>query len=297
MGDQHRRTWIFSAEGRRDLTLSRIPRVMGIVNVTPDSFSDGGRFLAPQAAVDQALKLVDDGADILDLGAESTRPGGGVYGSGSRELSAEEELDRLLPVLELLRHRLGEVWISVDTRKGPVAKAALMAGADMINDVGGLSDPTLIAAVAEAGCPVVAMHSRGRLATMQREVAYDDVVAEVIDELTEVVSRGVQGGIRPERILVDPGIGFGKLQAHNLALIACLDRLSALANPVLLGASRKSFIAETCPADPSRRLGGSLAAAAWAAHHGVAILRVHDVFETVQFLRVWNEINSASDAG
>ena len=294
---QHTSTWTLKSDGRPDLYLSRSPRVMGVVNLTPDSFSDGGQFSTPEDGVQHGLRLVEEGADLLDLGAESTRPGGGVYGSGSRELAPEEELDRLMPVLEPLRSRLANTWISVDTRKGSVARAALKAGADMINDVGGLSDPELIAAVAEAGCPVVVMHSRGRLATMQREVAYEDVLSEVLGELEAMVSRGVDGGIARERIIVDPGIGFGKLGPHNLALIGGLDRLAILGLPVLLGASRKSFIAEISPSDPSRRLGGSLAAAAWGARHGAAILRVHDVFETAQFLQVWNGIDSASDVG
>ncbi len=270
---------------------------MGVVNLTPDSFSDGGLLATPEAAIEHGLKLIEDGAELLDLGAESTRPGGGVYGEGSRELTVEEELDRLMPVLEPLRRRCPETWISVDTRKGGVAKAALEAGADMINDVGGLSDPELIAAVAEAGCPVVVMHSRGKLATMQRDVAYDDVIGEVLAELEGMVSRGVEGGIPRERMIIDPGIGFGKLAAHNLALIGGCDRLVSSGLPVLLGASRKSFIAELSPSDPGRRLGGSLAAVAWGAQHGVAILRVHDVWETAQFLRVWSGIHSVADVG
>jgi dihydropteroate synthase len=267
---------------------------MGIVNVTPDSFSDGGRFLNPSRAVEQALRLVDEGAEIVDLGAESTRPGGGVYGAGMREVEAEEELARLLPVLQALRPRT-EAVLSVDTRKGAVARAVLAAGADWINDVGGLREPELIEAVAEAGCPIVVMHSRGELARMQRDIAFDDVVREVTDELMERVQRAEAAGIERSRIVLDPGIGFGKTAAQNLALLRRLDSLVATGLPVLVGASRKSFLAAAANDDspPTARLGGSLAAAAWAARLGASILRVHDVAVTAQFLRVLHAIDSA----
>lgn len=264
---------------------------MGVINVTPDSFSDGGLWLDPQAAVDQALRLLEEGADILDLGAESTRPGGGVYGSGAESVPASEELRRLLPVLERLRTAC-ETPISVDTRKGEVARRALEAGADLINDVGGLGDPELLAAVIESRCPVMVMHSRGQLETMQREISFDDVVTEVRAELAAAGERALAAGCRPEQLIFDPGIGFGKTRQQNLALLGALDRLSPLGRPLLVGASRKSFIAAVSPAPPDQRLGGSLAAVAWAAQLGAAIVRVHDVAETVQFLRVWNAINS-----
>jgi dihydropteroate synthase len=265
---------------------------MGVVNVTPDSFSDGGLWLDPAAAVDHGLRLAAEGAEILDLGAESTRPGGGVYGAGAENVPAAEELRRLLPVLERLRAAC-ELPISVDTRKGEVARRALEAGADLINDVGGLADPELVTAVAESGCPVVVMHSRGELGSMQREIRFDDVVAEVRAELTAAGERALAGGCKLEQLIFDPGIGFGKTWRQNLALLRGLDHLAPLGRPLLVGASRKSFIAAVSSAPPERRLGGSLAAVAWSAQLGAAIVRVHDVAETVQFLRVWNAIHLA----
>ncbi len=265
---------------------------MGVLNVTPDSFSDGGRWLEPERAVEHAVSMIAEGAELLDLGAESTRPGGGVYGAGGGRVSTGEELDRLLPVLEALR-RVVDLPISVDTRKGTVARQSLAAGADLINDVGGLADPKLVAAVAEAGCPVVTMHSRGELATMQQDIRFDDVTDEVCGELREALVTAAEGGISPGQVILDPGIGFGKSARHNLQLLGEIDRLQALDRPLLIGASRKSFIARIREAPPDGRLGGSLAAAAWAARHGAAILRVHDVAETIQFLEVWNAIDSA----
>ena len=287
--------------GRR-LDLSGRPKVMGIVNLTPDSFSDGGvHFDAsdPHRAVAAGLALLDQGADLLDLGAESTRPGGGVYGAGARTVSAEEEIERLLPVLEALRSAT-DAPLSVDTRKGAVARAALGAGADLINDVSCLADPDLLRALAEpaaADRPVILMHSRGDLSTMQIGIRFDDAVAEVAAELDAVLARAAAAGIARERTIVDPGIGFGKGQQHNLELIGRLDALAALGRPILLGASRKSFLAHTGAgpgvAGPGERLGGSLAAAGWGALLGASILRVHDVAATVQFLDVWTAIREA----
>jgi len=242
------------------------PLIMGVLNITPDSFSDGGQWMNPDAAVQRARQMVAQGADMLDLGAESTRPGGGVYGSGAEFVPAQEELRRLLPVLESLRDQVS-VPISVDTRKGSVARAALGAGADLINDISALSDPTLAAAVAEAGCPVVLMHSRGVLASMQEDITFDDVVAEVIRELESDVERALEFGIRRRCVLIDPGIGFGKTASQNLELLRHLDDLAVLDLPVLVGASRKSFIADVVPSGAPDRLAGSLAAVAWAAHH------------------------------
>lgn len=268
------------------------PRVMGVVNITPDSFSDGGLFFDPQAAVRHGLELAAAGAEILDLGAESTRPGGGVYGAGMDAVSADEEIRRLAPVLEALRAELPAMPLSVDTRKGTVARAALDAGADLVNDVGGLTDPALIDAAARAGAPVIAMHSRGELGTMQRSIHFDDVVAEVAEELRQALGRAVRGGIPGPSVILDPGIGFGKKLEHNLRLIGGLRRLGELGQPLLLGASRKSFIAAVREAPPSERLGGSLAALAFAAFDGAQIVRVHDVAESRQFLEVLNAIDS-----
>ncbi len=265
---------------------------MGVLNVTPDSFSDGGRWLEAGRAVEHALEMAAQGAEILDLGAESTRPGGGVYGGGGGGVSVAEELDRLLPVLEGLRPET-DLPISVDSRKGAVALRALEAGADLVNDVGGLADPELVAAVAQGECPVIAMHSRGELASMQTDIHFDDVTREVTAELGDVLARAVAGGIRETQVILDPGIGFGKATRHNLLLLRQLDQLQVLDRPILVGASRKSFISRVRAAPPDARLGGSLAAAAWAASLGASILRVHDVAETAQFLDLWNAIDSA----
>ncbi len=230
------------SDGGRVLALDRRPKVMGVLNITPDSFSDGGRWLDPARAVEHGRRMAEEGADLLDLGAESTRPGGGVYGGGAREVPAELESERLLPVLEALREAV-DLPLSVDTRKGAVARRALQAGADLINDVGGLTDPELAAAVADAGCPVVVMHSRGELASMQRGIRFRDVTREVVDELGAAVERAADADVRREQLIFDPGIGFGKTVEQNLQLIGQLDRLHQLGRPILLGASRKSFIA------------------------------------------------------
>lgn len=287
-----RKSWTLDLPRGRSLALSRRPKVMGVVNITPDSFSDGGRWLEPKRAIEHGLALTAEGADLLDLGAESTRPGGGVYGDGADTVSATEELDRLLPVLEGLRPEV-DLPLSVDTRKASVAGPALAAGADLINDVGGLSDPEMVPTLATSDCPIVVMHSRGDLASMQRRIRFADVTAEVESELSDLLSTATSAGLDIRRFIVDPGIGFGKTARHNLQLLRETDRLAELGRPILVGASRKSFIADVREAPPEHRIGGSLAAAAWATQTGAAILRVHDVAETVQFLDVWNAIDSA----
>ena len=284
----NRPTWNLRLPRSRFLQLGGRPQVLGILNLTPDSFSDGGLWNDPARAVERALRMLEEGADLLDLGAESTRPGGGVYGAGAAEVPAEEEIARLLPVLEAVR-RATDAPISVDTRKGEVAERALAAGADLINDVSALADPRLARAVAEAGCPVVLMHSRGELSSMQRGIHFEDLLAEVRSELSDAVARARAAGIDESQIVLDPGIGFGKTREQNLALIARLDELSALGRPLLLGASRKSFMGGR----PSERLGGSLATVAWTAR-SAAIVRVHDVAETVQLLKVWEALEEAA---
>lgn len=271
------------------------PRLLGIVNVTPDSFSDGGRFLTAERAVEHGLTLLAEGADALDLGAESTRPGGGVYGAGARTVPADEELARLLPVLVGLR-RETSLPLSVDTRKAAVAREALAAGADCINDVSALGDPEMGAVVAAAGCPVILMHSRGELGSMQRDIVFTDVVAEVAAELDDAAARALAAGIADDKVIVDPGLGFGKTAAQNLALVRGLPALVERGRPVLVGASRKSFLGALTGQPPAERLEGSLAAAAWAAHGGAAILRVHDVAATRKFLEVWTAIAAAGEA-
>ena len=273
----------------RKLLLPGRPLVMGVLNITPDSFSDGGLWLDPHRAVERAVAMVEEGAELLDLGAESTRPGGGVYGQGAELVPVDEELRRLLPVLEAVRARVS-VPISVDTRKGIVARAAIAAGADLINDISALADPDLAAEVARSGCPVVLMHSRGSLESMQQKISFEEVVPEVISELASLAKHAEAMGIERQRIVVDPGIGFGKTAAQNLEILRRLDEFQSLRLPLLVGASRKSFIGEIDGAAPDERLPGSLAAVGWAARHGVAIIRVHDVAETAQFLGVWKAI-------
>ena len=287
--------WTLRLPAGRRLDLGERPRVAAVVNLTPDSFSDGGRWRDAAHAVDGALAMLEDGADLVDLGAESTRPGGGVYGAGAREVPAAEELARLLPVLGPLRAATAAP-ISVDTRKGEVARATLAAGADLINDISALADPELAAAVAAAGCPVVLMHSRGELASMQRGIRFDDVVDEVRAELGAALGRAAAAGIDRAQVLLDPGIGFGKTYRQNLLLLRRLDALGALGRPLVVGASRKAFIGDLTGEPPAGRLAGSLAAAAWAAAGGAAVVRVHDAGESARFLEVWTAVRDAAEA-
>jgi dihydropteroate synthase len=261
---------------------------MGVVNVTPDSFSDGGRFLQDGAALVQARRLIAAGADSLDIGGESTRP-------GAAPVAAAHELARVIPVIEAI-HAESAIPISVDTMKPAVARAAAAAGAAIWNDVTALrwcdESPST---AADLGCEVVLMHMRGEPGHMQDAPAYDDVVAEVEAFLAGRAEAAMAAGVARDRIWLDPGIGFGKTLAHNLALLAHLDRIVALGFPVLLGASRKSFLAKIDPvaAAPDDRLGGSLAAALAGAAAGVAVVRVHDVRETLQALAVRAAIEAA----
>ena len=257
------------------------PRVMGIINVTPDSFSDGGRLASVEAAVAHGLRLIEQGADILDVGGESTRP-------GADPVEAADEMARIVPVIEGLHARWGGP-ISIDTMKPEVARAAVAAGATMWNDVTALGHaPDSPAVAAELGCEVVLMHMKGEPRTMQAAPHYDDVVAEVTDWLVARAGAAMAAGVARERLWLDPGLGFGKTAQHNLALTAHLGRLAATGFPVLYGASRKRTIQSIDPTatDPADRLGGSLALALEAARNGAAIIRVHDVRETVQALAV-----------
>ena len=264
------------------------PQVMGIVNVTPDSFSDGGRLESAEAAVAHGLRLAEQGADILDVGGESTRP-------GADPVSEANEIARVLPVVEGLR----AAWpgpISVDTMKPAVARAAVAAGATMWNDVTALGvAPDSLEVAAALGCDVVLMHMQGEPRTMQAAPRYHDVVAEVTAWLAARAEAAMAAGVARERIRLDPGIGFGKTAPHNLALTANLDRLVALGFPVLYGASRKRTIQSIDPTatDPADRLGGSLALALEAARRGASIIRVHDVRETVQALKVQAAVTDA----
>ena len=278
---------------QRELRLGNHPLIMGVLNITPDSFSDGGLWLDTKSAIEHGLRMLEAGADLLDLGAESTRPGGGTYGAGAANVDTQQELDRLLPVVEELR-ALTDAPLSIDTRKGKVARAALAAGGDLINDISALADPELGEAVAAAACPLVLMHSRGELRTMQRDISFGDLLTEVHTELRAAAGRAEAVGVKRDRLIVDPGIGFGKTTAQNLLLLRNLDFFRDLGLPLLVGASRKSFIGEISQRPPQDRLAGSLAAVAWAAHHQVAIVRVHDVAETSHFLQTWRAIDQAS---
>ncbi|KQY80422.1 dihydropteroate synthase [Brevundimonas sp. Root1423] len=265
------------------------PQVMGIVNVTPDSFSDGGRLADLGAAVAHGLMLAEQGADILDIGGESTRP-------GADPVDADEEIARTAPVIAGLRAAGWAGPISIDTMKPEVARAAVLAGATMWNDVSALGHASdSLETAASLGCDVVLMHMKGEPRTMQDAPAYDHVVAEVADWLAARAGAAMAAGVARERIWLDPGIGFGKTADHNLALTAHLDRLTATGFPVLYGASRKRTIQSIDPTatDAGDRLGGSLALALEAARQGAGIIRVHDVRETVQALKTQAAVRDA----
>jgi len=251
---------------------------MGVVNITPDSFSDGGRFLDARSALAHARRLAEEGADLIDIGGESTRP-------GAAPVPEEEELNRVLPVLRGLND-LGKP-VSVDTRRPAVMKAAAQAGASMINDVEALGAPGAIEAAAASGCAVCLMHKKGDPATMQQDPHYDDVVGEVRDFLEQRVAACQAAGIARDRIVVDPGFGFGKTAAHNLELLRRLHELSSLEIPVLAGLSRKSTLGKLTGRPVEERLAASLAAALLALQGGATILRVHDVKETRDVIAVW----------
>jgi len=255
---------------QRRLTLDR-PRLLGIVNLTPDSFSDGGQYQAPESAVLHAHQLIDEGADVLDLGAESTRP-------GATRIDAEDQLKRLLPVLEQIVEQT-DVPISVDTTRRRVAEAALDAGASIINDVSaGRDDPDIVALAAERGCPYIVMHMLGEPATMQNDPRYDDVVTAVRDFLLSRADLAQQAGVDASQLVIDPGIGFGKTVDHNLQLIAALDQFVATGHPVLLGASRKRFLGEiTGVREAPNRAAATGATTAMGVLAGVQLFRVHDV--------------------
>ncbi len=256
------------------------PRVMGVLNVTPDSFSDGGRWTGRDAAVRHAVEMVEAGADIIDIGGESTRP-------GAADVPLPEELDRVVPVIEALRAELDSaIVLSVDTSKPEVMRAAAAAGAGLLNDVYALRREGALEAAAGTGLPVCLMHMQGDPRTMQREPRYDDVVGEVESFLLERAEAAMAAGIAQEHILIDPGFGFGKTVDHNLELLRALPRLCAHDYPLLAGLSRKSMLQGLTGRAVDERLAGSLALALAAARGGAAIVRVHDVAETVDALRV-----------
>jgi dihydropteroate synthase len=269
--------------GRFRLTLAR-PLVMGILNVTPDSFSDGGRFVGYAAARARAEQMIDEGADLIDIGGESTRP-------GAPPVPLEEELARVLPLIDALRDT--GVPISVDTYKPDVMRAALDTGADLINDIWGLRQPGAIDAVRDARCGVCVMHMLGEPRTMQREPQYRDVVADVREFFGERIDALEQAGIARERFCVDPGVGFGKTTEHNFRLLRALPDTAPTGVPILIGLSRKSMIgAATGRAAPRERVAGSLAGMLAAVERGAAIVRVHDVTPTVDALKVWQALRA-----
>jgi dihydropteroate synthase len=270
--------------GERVFSLGERTLIMGIVNVTPDSFSDAGMFAGTDDAVKHALQLAADGADILDIGGESTRP-------GADPVPIEEELDRVIPVIERLVVETPATAVSVDTRKAEVARAALQAGACIVNDVTAGSDPDTLAAVKASGAGLVLMHMQGDPRTMQEEPSYRDVVAEVEDFLAGRIGAAVASSIHREHLCVDPGIGFGKNLTHNLELLRSIGSFAELRVPVLVGVSRKRFLGElTGVSDPAERLEGTAGAVAWCAAEGVDVVRVHDVKEMTRVVRVIDAI-------
>lgn len=278
----------------RELVLGGCPRLMGILNVTPDSFSDGGRFRLTEAAVMHGLDMARDGADIIDVGGESTRPGASV-------VSAEEEVARVVPVIAALAREFAG-WagepplISIDTRKAVVADRALAAGAAIVNDVTALSgDPSMPEIVRRRRAGAVLMHMRGTPAVMQQDPVYGDAVTEIAAYLRERVQALEAAGLAPAALAVDPGIGFGKTAEHNLQLVARLDRLAALGRPVVIGLSRKSFLGKVTGRDVPDRLAGSLAGLAVAAWRGAHVLRVHDVRESRDAVRVVTALREAAE--
>ena len=265
------------------------PCVMGVLNVTPDSFSDGGRYADAAAAIERGMAMAAEGAAIIDVGGESTRP-------GAADVGVQEELERVVPVIEALVRRAG-VPVSIDTSKPEVMRAAIAAGASLVNDVRALRAPGALEAVAGTGAAVCLMHMQGEPRTMQAAPSYSDVVGDVRQFLTDRVRACVEAGIGQERICVDPGIGFGKRPEHNLALLSAIDRLADPDLPVLIGVSRKSLVGIITGRPPEGRLAGSVAFAALAVMGGAAIIRAHDVAETVDAVKVASALKRAAAGG
>jgi dihydropteroate synthase len=268
------------------IDFSEGPFAMGVLNVTPDSFYDGGRYSGPEKAVERALELVEEGATVLDVGGESTRP-------GTDPVPADVQKERILPVIEAVRERW-EGWISVDTCSGEVARAAVERGADMINDVSaGRMDPSMKEVAAGLGVPCILMHMRGTPKTMQDQPTYASVVPEIIEHLGERITAWEKAGVSRDKILIDPGIGFGKTVDHNLLILKYLCEFQVLGRPIVLGTSRKSFIGTLLGRDVEDRLVGTLATVAVGAWNGADVLRVHDVQETREVLSIVRAIKEA----
>lgn len=261
--------------------------VMGIVNVTPDSFSDGGKYFAPITAIDFAFKLIDEGADIIDIGGESTRP-------GADKVSCSEELARVIPVIEGIRSNNNKILISIDTTKSVVAKEAVEAGANIINDVSGLSfDNQMPETIAQLKAPVIIMHMKGNPSDMQENPKYKDVIDEIITYFKEKINIAINSGIEREMIILDPGIGFGKTVEHNFKILSELNRFNNLELPLLIGPSRKSFIGLTLNLPPEDRLDGTAATVAVGVNNGARIVRVHDVKNMKRVAIIADKIRNA----
>ncbi len=270
--------YILQVNGK-DITFGPRTWIMGVINITPDSFSDGGRYFDKDKALERGLQLVEEGSDIIDIGGESTRP-------GSEPISPEEEIGRVVPLITALRKRT-DTLISIDTTKSEVAQAALDAGADIINDISALRfDPRMAPLVAEEDVPVILMHMKGTPKTMQVNPTYEDVLLEVKAFLEESIDKAQASGIKKEKIIIDPGIGFGKRLKDNLVLINNLHMLEELERPILIGVSRKSFIGSILDSPPEERLEGTIASAVLSVIHGAHILRIHDVSSVKKAVRV-----------
>lgn len=273
--------------GRRILNLNKRPYIMGILNVTPDSFSDGGHYLNIDSAVECAKRMAEEGADIIDIGGESSRP-------GAEPVPLEVELERVIPVIRELSDKI-DILISIDTYKATVAKEALKAGASIINDISGLRfDPMMAKVAAEADCPVIIMHMKGTPRDMQKRPVYKDVVKEITAFFKERISFAVKNGIKKNKIIIDPGIGFGKTVGHNLEIIKRLKEFRKLGVPILIGHSRKSFIGRILNADVDKRLEGTAAAVAIGIANGANIVRVHDVKAMADVAKIADAIITAS---
>lgn len=272
--------------GSREWIIGERTLVMGVLNVTPDSFSDGGLFLDRDKAVERALEMVEQGSDWIDIGGESSRP-------GAEPVSAEEEIRRVVPVIELIAKK--GITVSIDTTKSKVAKAALDAGAEIVNDISAMSmDSDMASLCAESKCPVILMHMRGTPKTMQSNIGYNDLISEVYDYLLSRVEYAESSGIKANNIIIDPGLGFGKSREGNFEIIKSLSEFKSLGKPILIGASRKSFIGKTLGADLDARVTGTVAASVIAIHNGAGIIRVHDVVEARLSADMADAIRSSS---